>query len=79
MSIFAVIKYPISNCPTVEELAALPKDLFDTWKISVHWSDTDVVDPNYISYWYRAGNSQAKSCRKHDIEMLRGIIQESDE
>jgi len=29
MSLFDVIKYPISNPPKMSELSALPKDLFD--------------------------------------------------
>lgn len=31
MSIFTVIKYPISNPPTAEQLKVLPTDLINKW------------------------------------------------
>lgn len=39
MNIFNVIKYPISNPPKVEELEALPKNIFKTW-VNRHFSVT---------------------------------------
>ena len=37
MGLFDVLRYPISDQPTVEELAALPRDLYNVWRTSVGW------------------------------------------
>jgi len=79
MSLFDVIRYPISDAPASEELARLPEDLFMRWKIQANWPTSTIIDPDYLSNWYRKGNQQANSSRKPDIELLRKMIRESDE
>ena len=37
MSLFDVIRYPISDKPTPSELCALPKDLFEQWISQTEW------------------------------------------
>jgi hypothetical protein len=32
MTIFSILKYPISNIPTQEELEALPISVFEEWR-----------------------------------------------
>lgn len=44
MTLFDVIRYPISDKPTVEELEALPTDVFMTWR--------DFVLDNQHRDWY---------------------------
>jgi len=51
MSLFDVIKYPISHPPTVEELSALPEDLYIKWRdetFSIHPEPTIVWVAAYL-------------------------------
>ena len=51
MTIFDVIRYPISYPPTAEELSRLPGDLFEAWRNSSEWSER-VCDQEWIAEWY---------------------------
>ena len=48
MSLFDVIKYPISYPPTVEELNALPETIYNKWRSGclIKWPYH-----NYINQW----------------------------
>jgi hypothetical protein len=37
MSLFDVIRYPISDRPTAEELGSLPHNLFEEWRNKSFW------------------------------------------
>lgn len=76
MSLFDVIKYPISFPPTNEQLEALPEKLYRKW---IHhpdntWCDTDIEsshDPIWVAMWHRDYPHKTE-----DIELLRKMILE---
>ena len=43
MTVFDVLRYPISDLPTAEELIALPADLYRKWLHYSTWSDQDAL------------------------------------
>jgi hypothetical protein len=52
MSLFDVIKYPISDVPTNDELCAIPPIVFLDWR--------DWVKANCNKKWYKPGLSTIK-------------------
>lgn len=78
MSLFDVIKYPIGNPPTYEQLAALPSDLYLEWLKNSNWcSSVDshnrigvAAKPFHVSELYKS--SDYADIR--DIKKLRDII-----
>jgi len=76
MTIFDVIRYPISIPPTEEELEALPRELFNKWTLKVNFSTG--ADPYSVVRWYEFQlryNEEEDECR-HDIELLRKMLGE---
>ncbi len=73
MSIFDVLRYPISDRPTATELNALPKKLFEIWCYNSNWLSNPSV--NYISDTYLG----VMISPHHDIILLRAMIKEYDE
>lgn len=57
MTIFHAIKYPISDVPTVEQIKALPEDLFYEWAHRCGYNDDQVKlderDIHYLCKWIR--------------------------
>lgn len=74
MSLFTIIKYPISDCPTREELAALPKRVYKKWLKAVGFDvNNDMwTQPLYMAEFY----NERLECvdTKHDIQVLKDII-----
>lgn len=78
MSLFDVLRYPISDIPTNDELLALPNDLFDRWVSKSDW-DGRAVSKKHIVKWYQeyygfTGPTGKMDTR--DIEYLRTLIKE---
>jgi hypothetical protein len=84
VSIFDVIRYPISLPPTAEELAALPEDLYTYW-IDFHTIDWSRVsedtkyDRDHVARWMsRAYSTISKDEVSIDISKLKKLILEWD-
>jgi len=82
MSLFDVLKYPLSNPPTIAELEAIPSEIFELLHSRSEYLQMygyfvkgklkeQYIDDVRISIEYR--NAQVY---KADIELLRSIIQE---
>lgn len=71
MSLFDVIKYPISNPPTEKELEALPIKIYALWLRRCGF--TTVHTPGAISRYYNG-----KDC-EDVLYILQKIIEEYDE
>jgi hypothetical protein len=86
MSLFDVLRYPISSPPRAEELKALPLTLFIKWINMSDWRDHygNDVDIPYIAEWYADHwTSISESMREfqkdmRDIEALRQLIKNWD-
>ena len=82
MTIFDVIRYPISDFPTEAELEALPKDLYDKW-IETHWTirgDVTLQDfVRWIASWKRSGWTDAHAALSRSVRELRQMIKDYDE
>lgn len=74
MSLFDVIKYPISNPPTKDELEALPNDLYKIWLLSVGWAA--YLSPIILAIYYF--NHYSLPGGKDDLSLLRKMIKEYD-
>ena len=74
MSIFDVIRYPLSHPPTAEELSRLPEDLFEKWVFNSDWSGLG-HGPAWIGRWYRDVNSGTGLSNRIDLEDLRRLKQ----
>ncbi len=77
MSLFDVLRWPISDEPTKEELEALPCSLFKEWMSEVgfvpaNWSHENVA-------WYYRKERLAIKIAVHDIRVLRKMIEEYNE
>ena len=77
MTIFNVLKYPISYPPTTEELAALPRPLILAWAETHGFEDCD-GDPLWISSWYSRQKDMSPS-PAWEIQDLRNMIKEMEE
>ena len=53
MTIFDVIRYPISECPTEKELNDLPADLLYAWVQTTPWGQSARPDIITIVNYYR--------------------------
>ncbi len=77
MSLFDVLRWPISDCPTAKELTNLPANLYNDWlykanhDLSLNWT------PSEISVHYR--NFRNFPAERDDILLLRQMIKEYDE
>ena len=76
MTIFDVIRYPISDFPTEAELEALPKDLYDKW-IETYWTIGGPSSPKVFAGWFASWKIQETSV--YCIEDLRQMIKDYDE
>ena len=83
MSLFDVIRYPISDIPTSEELSRLPKDLFYHWVESTSFVVDDVQAHNrdvaYLARWYFRWGKDMSYDEIQEIVNLRNMIKEYDE
>ena len=78
MSIFSVLRYPISDPPTGEELAALPPDLFTDWKLQTTWRFTyNRQSPKLIADFYL--QHTRPSWAYNEVQLLRQMIKDYDE
>jgi hypothetical protein len=80
MTVFDVLRYPISSPPTVEELEALPEDLYYEWISTSVWRGYPLRnDRAHIAIWYiNSYVSETRrykfGCDEEDLDALRGII-----
>ncbi len=74
MSLFDVLRYPISDIPTIEQIDAIPIALFERWKIQCDWRKG--VDRCTIVNYYE---HVSKDRSYKDINQLRKMIKEYDE
>lgn len=78
MSLFDVIRYPISDPPTIQEITRLPEDLYLEWINCTTWRSSEKkLDRSHIIGFYsyiHDGNSYRFEADQEDIDALRGII-----
>ena len=87
MGVFDVLRYPISDLPTEEELGALPSDLFKKWKSQTVWVEPTYFDtPKDIGRYYTELRPEATAEGKvleaentRAIALLRKMIKEYNE
>lgn len=72
MTIFDVIRYPISDRIIADELRPLPPDLLLSWKEAVKIVPTAPVSS--IENWYESNS--VKHIMEQDIKILRQMIAE---
>ena len=77
MTIFDVLRYPISYPPTAKELAALPRPLILAWAATHGFEDCD-GDPLWISSWYNR-NKDMRPSPAREIHDLRNMIKVYEE
>lgn len=80
MSLFDVIKYPISDRPTVEELLQIPTAIMTEWVAKSVWHGYNSSCPD-ISHWYGADapyTAEAHENDKEELALLRKMIAEWD-
>ena len=92
MSLFDVIRYPISYPPTKEELDALPTELYLHWIKNSDWSQfiepdtweedqSSMYATSHVSNWYKSNISDSKVFKESDrldLLRLRSIIEHWD-
>ena len=79
MTIFDVLRYPISEPPTEEELDRLPRDLLECWKSNngFMWStDTEMISNFYMTSF--RNKEYLGKCKK-EINELRRMVKEYDD
>ena len=76
MGVFDVLRYPISDLPTAEELAALPKDIYDEWT-KVAW-DGVYYTPTSTADWYKGFKDKGLNFQHGTITILRKMIKDYD-
>ncbi len=74
MSLFDVLRYPISDIPTEDEFNSLPKNLYNDWGHRVGWDPIWTVG-SVISFY----SAHMQSSPNQDIILLRKMIKEYDE
>jgi hypothetical protein len=89
MSLFDVLRYPISLPPTEEELDALPVKLFHSWtdNVECHWYTVDkdsAQSPRWVSGWMNRNWPSLAPTRlsteiEADVYLLRRLISEWQE
>ena len=68
MSIFDVIRYPISWPPTMVELKALPPDLYTKW--ATYFFDRSYTRSDIVDYYKRVSAGMATLSDVEDPEQL---------
>jgi hypothetical protein len=68
MTIFNVIKYPVSYPPKLEEIEALPPSLFRRWRYKIQLGG---FTPYEILFWHDAVTRDIPLAK---IELLRKMI-----
>lgn len=76
MSLFDVIRYPISDPPTEKELSALPEDLYYKWFKTMNWSHH--TTPSIVAEWFAVLDYPTRF-RTRALETLQRLIREYDE
>lgn len=82
MSLFDVLRYPISDAPTAEELTALPTKLFRKWRRITEWENRgNYKTPGLIGEWYTSRDLTllVHEIERREIKVLREMIKEYDE
>ncbi len=74
MSLFDVIKYPISDPPTYTELTALPYDIWIKWVVQCGWQK-NIARHTIVNYYAYVAIGDPRK----EIYLLRKIIEEYDE
>lgn len=77
MSLFDVIRYPISDIPTFEQLNALPDDIFNSWAETTDWRNT-ARRRDGMARWYQAWHNALNNDDKKEINRLRQMIRDYD-
>ena len=74
MSLFDILRYPISDKPTAKQLEALPKDLFDAWISQTEWHKPKLLKgPTAIGRWYEQRN-YLMNRDKEEVSLLKQMI-----
>jgi hypothetical protein len=77
-NLFNLLRYPISEPPTSEELEALPDDLYMNWLIdagfgnAASWPDAETVADYLDEYWDEGRDVVVQQ----DLDLLRKMISE---
>jgi len=80
MTIFDVIRYPMSDIPTVVELEALPKRLFDKWVSRTEWGDPrNMKGAREIGEWYEFHPGFVTEQDREELRLLKKMILEYGE
>ena len=77
MSLFDVIKYPISNPPSMDELRAIPDEVLDKWAINVRRfmkGASKEYMVGYLSTYYRLSKDKIQST--YEVSILRNLLRE---
>ncbi len=79
MSLFDVLKYPISDEPTKEELSSLPNILLIKWALAVKWITRPYERIHNFEFMNIVDFYKDRSGIHPDITELRKMIKEYDE
>jgi hypothetical protein len=75
MSLFDVIKYPISSPPTKEELNDLPTRVYRRWHKLSSWNRFKFSRADVVRYYIMCGREHLMQETDYsDIEVLKGVI-----
>jgi hypothetical protein len=74
MSLFDVLRYPISEPPTKEELEALPNDIWDKWVAISQWPES--ASKTLIVEWYGGIDYTNLPSVEREIIKLKQIIKD---
>jgi hypothetical protein len=84
MSIFAVLRYPVSLPPSGEELSGIPSELYKEWIDKSSWmniTEDSSMNPIWVAEWmcefikYKDNREEIED----DVQLLRNMIKEYDE
>lgn len=82
MSLFDVLRYPVSDKPTLEELERIPASIINKWVSKTPWQNyKDTIDD--FRDWYSQCEEPAAQ-REHandreEVDLLRKMIAEWEE
>ncbi len=81
MGLFDVIRYPISDYPTEDELNALPRLLFNRWIIQIGYQTPEAWSPGRIAWQLSIDSTRSSQpeCVFERSKLLRKLIKEYDE
>ena len=74
MTIFDSIRYPISDLPTEEELAAIPRRIYYRWIKKMWKYKLSQCPPSLVAEW--ASNRRDMPTTTEALSVLRKLIQE---